>query len=133
MKVRMDFVTNSSSSSYMVAKRGDKEWNNLLTSNEIDYIETHAMKADNFWSLERMFLEKHRWEVTVHGDTIADLYIDHYDGRRIKIDFDSIMELILKGYTIYSFSIDRDDEYNAGFDFSLPKEGDFVLIEKEST
>lgn len=113
MKIRVDFVTNSSSSSYVVMMRNKIEVPNEIMEQypiikwAFKLVET-ALDAGNSISskeeLERNFLDNYGW---TKKPTLVELF---EDDPSLKDDFDEFLKKIEEGFTIYKLNIDYNEE-----------------------
>ena len=142
MKIRSDYVTNSSSSSYVIAYRSLPEFDDetlmkypflknygkmiekvLFTAGDNDTTEGEVARTKEEY--DRWFLDNYSWKST----TIEELL---EDDRWLKARYNKAIEYLEKGFNILSKNVDYNDEYCANMLDELAKdEENFVILEDE--
>jgi hypothetical protein len=142
MKVRRDFVTNSSSSSYVIAYRNLPEFDDetlakypflknygkmiekvLFAAGDNDTTEGEVARTKEEY--DKWFLDRYSWK----NFTIEELL---EDDRWLKARYNKAVEYLEKGFNILSKDVDYNDEYCANMLDELAKDEDnFVILEDE--
>lgn len=142
MKIRSDYVTNSSSSSYVIAYRNLPEFDDetlakypflknygkmiekvLFTAGDNDTTEGEVARTKEEY--DKWFLDRYSWK----NITIEELL---EDDRWLKARYNKAVEYLEKGFNILSKDVDYNDEYCANMLDELAKdEENFVILEDE--
>lgn len=142
MKIRNDFVTNSSSSSYVIAYRSLPEFDDetlvkypflknygkmiekvLFAAGDNDTTEGEVSRTKEEY--DKWFLDEYSWKNT----TIEELL---EEDRWLKARYNKAVEYLEKGFNILFKSVDYNDEYCANMLEELAKDADnFVILEDE--
>jgi len=144
MRIRVDFVTNSSSTSYVVAFKSQPSVDRTT-------IEKYPFLANYYGLLEHVLITEERWHSTTEGciisskDELDSYIIDHYgcgeekttveevvaQWESLRDRYDNYVEHIKEGYRILFKCIDNIDEETAEILNSLAEgNNDFVILEK---
>ena len=140
MKIRSDYVTNSSSSSYVIAYRSLPEFDDetlakypflknygkmiekvLFAAGDNDTTAGEVARTKEEY--DKWFLDNYSWKNT----TIEELL---EDDRWLKARYNKAIEYLEKGFNILSKNVDYNDEYCANMLDELAKdEENFVILE----
>lgn len=106
MKIRKNFVTNSSSSSFILARKG--KLTDVQKNKIIEYVENNMLGqeiASTKEELDKFFLESYDLDVN-KDDFMED---DYYNGQKYK----DCLNAIEKGYSVYMgyVSFEGNDDY----------------------
>ena len=139
MKIRSDYVTNSSSSSYVIAYRSLPEFDaETLTkypflSNYGNLIEKVLFTAgDNDTTIGEVFKTKEEWDHHLlefyYCDTMKELFESE---EYLEEDYNRAIEYLEKGFYILDKSVDYCDSYCSNMLYELAKDKDnFVILEE---
>lgn len=143
MKIRSDYVTNSSSSSYVIAYRSLPEFDDetlakypflksygkliekvLFTEGDNDTTAGEVARTKEEY--DKWFVGYYGWKV---GTTVEDLIDDEpYLAKR----YNKAIEYLEKGFNILSKDVDYHDGYCTYMLYELAKDEDnFVILENE--
>jgi hypothetical protein len=142
MKIRSDYVTNSSSSSYVIAYRNLPEFDDetlakypflknygkmiekvLFAAGDNDTTEGEVARTKEEY--DKWFLDRYSWKNTTIEEFLAD---DKYLTTR----YNKAIEYLNKGFNILCKDVDYNDEYCTNMLYELAKdEENFVILEDE--
>lgn len=129
MKTRIDFVTNSSSSSYVIAYRASNEFSQKIINaiiNTTDYDDTRkATVIPDKDAYNKMFMDEYSWL----GNTLEEIFAAE-DG--LEEQYNTIASMIQNGYKLMKKCIsDHDSAFSSFLGILAKDNADFVIVSGE--
>jgi len=143
MKITTDFITNSSSTNYVVAYKSQP-------SIDVKILEDYPFLSNYYDLLEHVLITTESWHNTTEGEIISSVdeldryYISYYGCGEEKVieeiidsygysqdEYDNYKKCIEDGFNLLFKSIDNNDEINGELLNSLAKDNkDFIILNK---